>query len=188
MPILHIPRRHLRKRKSWTSIDLFYQQSKLDFRITLTIYSRGGVNQTWILLEFMQSRSLSSCNIIKMYFSTCSMHIYSSFRTKRLIKRISLTACYKVEWSTKIHILILLNKYDLPKISQNWYHQKFLIENIFVLFSTKSWHSYEYPPCSSSHRLVPLFVWSRFHTWDSHGNQKEASPVLEFYAYTMSFH
>ena len=104
----------------------------------VTIYSRGGMNQTWILLEFTQSRSLSSCNINKMYFSTCSMHIYSSFRTKRLIKRISLTACYKVEWPTKIHILILLKKYDLPKISQNWYHQKFSIENIFVLFQQRA--------------------------------------------------
>ena len=128
MATLHIPQRHIRKRKSWTIIDLFYNhlefQSKdeeLDlpslywipklhkcpfkqryiagsakystkplsklltcilsavkpgFRVTVTL-ARGGVNQMWILnnfkdlLEYIQSRSISSCNIIKTFdFST----------------------------------------------------------------------------------------------------------------------
>ena len=133
MPIhlvtLHIPRRNLRKRKSWTIIGLFYvpfehsQREKLDLpsfylipklhkcpfkqrcivgsakcstkplsKLSTCIlsaiktghqsyrdssYSRAGVNQLWILknskdlLEYIQSRSLSSCNIIKTFdFST----------------------------------------------------------------------------------------------------------------------
>jgi hypothetical protein len=48
-----------------------------------TSYSRGGVNQMWILknsedlLEYIQSRSLSSCNNIKTFdFST--LYDYSS--------------------------------------------------------------------------------------------------------------
>jgi len=47
-----------------------------------TSYSRGGVNQIWILknskylLEYIQSRSLSSCNSIKTFdFSTLYMTI-----------------------------------------------------------------------------------------------------------------
>jgi hypothetical protein len=127
---LHILRRHLRQRKSWTIIGLFfmflwnfnqrwrtgttslywipklhkcpYKQcyiagsakcstkpfSKLlscIFSVVKagfhsycdTSYSRGGVNQMWILKnsedlsEYIQSKSLSSCNSIKTYdFST----------------------------------------------------------------------------------------------------------------------
>ena len=127
---LHIPRRHLRKMKSWTIIGLFlcsFRISTKDEELDLpslywipqlhkcpfkqcyvagsakcstkplsklltcilsavktglqsycdTSYSRGGVNQMWILknskdlLEYIQSRSLSSCNTIKTFdFST----------------------------------------------------------------------------------------------------------------------
>jgi hypothetical protein len=130
LAILHIPRRNIRKRKSWTIIGLFYISlefqpkiknwiyhhstgflnytkcsfkqhyiagsakcstkplSRLLTRILSAVktgfqsycdtsYSRGGVNQMWILknskdlLEYMQSRSLSSCNNIKTFdFST----------------------------------------------------------------------------------------------------------------------
>ena len=128
---LHIPLQHLRKRKSWTIICLFYfplefqpkmqswiyhhstgflnYTSVLSNRVMLlglpitpkfltcilsvaktglhsycdTSYSRGGVNQMWILknsedlLEYIQSRSLSSCNNIKTFdFST--LYDYSS--------------------------------------------------------------------------------------------------------------
>ena len=123
---LHIPRQHLRKRKSGTIIGLFYVP--LEFQSMMknwiyhhstgflnytgvlsnsaillclpnaprnlfpnyqhavktglqsycdTSYSTGGVNQMWILknskdlLEYIQSRSLSSCNSIKtVVFST----------------------------------------------------------------------------------------------------------------------
>jgi hypothetical protein len=59
------------------------------------------------------------------------------------------------------------------KVLWNWYHQ-----HICFLwgtcFSTNSRHTYGYKLCSSSLRLVPLFVWGRLHTeaW------KETSPIL----------
>ena len=49
---------------------VFYRRSKPGFRFTVT---RGGVNQVWILknssdlLEYIQSRSLSSCNSINTF-------------------------------------------------------------------------------------------------------------------------
>ena len=120
---LHIPRRHLRKRKSWTIIGLFYVPfgiSTKDQELNLsslywipkshkchfkklyiagstkcstkplsklltcilsavktgfqsycdTSYSRGCVNQMWILKnskEYIQSRSISSCISIKTF-------------------------------------------------------------------------------------------------------------------------
>ena len=56
-----------------------------------TSYSRGGVNQIWImknskdLLEYIQSRSLSSCNSIKTFdFST----LYTTIRHSKLKDRV----------------------------------------------------------------------------------------------------
>ena len=122
MATLYIPRRHLRKRKSWTIIGLFYvplefqpkmknwiyhhstgflnytidgsakcstkplsklltcilSAVKTELRVYCEIiYSRDGVNQMWIpknskdLLEYIQSRTLPSCNSINtLDFST----------------------------------------------------------------------------------------------------------------------
>jgi hypothetical protein len=62
-----------------------------------TSYSRSGVNQMWILknskdmLEYIQSRSLSSCNIIKTFhFSTLYTTIPHSMLNDRLRKLIQL--------------------------------------------------------------------------------------------------
>ena len=49
-----------------------------------------------------------------------------------------------------------------------------------IRFSTDSRHTCRYKLCSSSRRLVPLFVWGRLHTWASREKRKEASPILYF--------
>jgi len=72
---------------------VFYRRSKPGFRVTVT---RGGVNQVWILknskdmLEYIQSRSLSSCNSIKTFdFSTLYTNIPHSklkYKLRELVK------------------------------------------------------------------------------------------------------
>ena len=54
---------------------------------------------------------------------------------------------------------------------------EFLIDNQicylgWTCFSTDSRHTYGYKLCSSSRRLVPLFVWGRLHTGASQENEK----------------
>jgi len=71
-----------------------------------TSYSRGGVNQVWILknstdlLEYIQSRSLSSCNSIKTFdFSTLYSTIPHSKLKDKLRELVQL--CFiKKEWLT----------------------------------------------------------------------------------------
>jgi hypothetical protein len=59
---------------------------------------------------------------------------------------------------------------------------EFLIDNTFVIFrtcfSTDSRHTYGCKLCSSSRRLVPLFLWGRLHTRVSQEKRKETSPIL----------
>jgi hypothetical protein len=69
-------------------------------------YSRGGVNQMWILknskdlLEYIQFRSLSSCNSIKTFdFSTLYTTIPHSKRKNKL-REFGPTVFRKEEWST----------------------------------------------------------------------------------------
>ena len=62
---------------------------------------------------------------------------------------------------------------------------EFLIDNIVVMFSgrvlsTDSRHTYGFHLCSSSRRLVPLFVWGRLHTGASQEKRKEA--LISFFA------
>jgi hypothetical protein len=124
-------RRHLRKRKSWTIVGLFYVP--LEFQLKMknwiylhstgflkytsvlsksailpndTSYTRGGVNQMWILtnskdlLEYIQSRSLSSCNSIKTFdFSTLYTTIPHSKLKDRLRELVQL-CLHKKEWLT----------------------------------------------------------------------------------------
>jgi hypothetical protein len=144
---LHIPRRHLRKRKSWTIIGLFYSSfgistkdeeldlpslywipklhkcsfkqryiagyakcstkplSKLltcilsavktDLQIYFdTGYSRGVVNQMWILknskdlLEYIQYRSLSSCNSINTFDCTTHYTIIPHYKLKDKLREL----------------------------------------------------------------------------------------------------
>jgi len=70
------------------------------------------------------------------------------------------------------------------------------MDNIFVIFgerffSTDSRHTYGYTLCSSSRRLVPLFVWGRLHTGASQEKRKEASHdrlISPSAIYMTSFH
>jgi hypothetical protein len=57
---------------------------------------------------------------------------------------------------------------------------EFLIDNIFALFGERVFQHtvYGYKLCSSSRRLVPLFVCSRLHTGASQEKRKEAIPIL----------
>ena len=48
----------------------------------------------------------------------------------------------------------------------------------WTCFSTDNRHIYGYKLCSSSRRLVPLFVWSRLHTGAFQEKRKAASPIL----------
>ena len=71
-----------------------------------TSYSRGGVNQMWILknskdlLEYIQSRSLSSCNSIKTFdCSTLYMTIPHS-KLKEKLRELVQLCLIKNEWPT----------------------------------------------------------------------------------------
>jgi hypothetical protein len=147
-----------------------------------TSYSRGGVNQMWILknskdlLEYIQSRSLSSCNSIKTFnFSTLYTTIPHSKLKDKLRELVQLCFIKKND-QRRYKYIVLVKRQILFCKTPLWFYQKvifnmleFLIDNIFVIFggrvfSTDSRHTYEYKLCSSSRRLVPLFVWGRLHT------------------------
>ena len=200
--ILHIPRRHLRKRKSWTIIGLFYvplevqpkmknwiyhhstgflklhkcpfkqryiagsancstkHLSKLLLCILSAVktglqsygdtsYSRGSVIQMWILkkskdlLEYIQSRFLCCCNIIKTFdFSTlytaiphsklkvklrelvqlCFIKKNGQRRYKYLVRDISYFVKHHSDSTKKFSEIDIFNMLE------------FLIDNIFVMF------------------------------------------------------
>jgi hypothetical protein len=69
----------------------------------------------------------------------------------------------------------------------NWYHQHARVfdwQNICYLwwayFSTDRRHTYEYKLCTSSRRLVPLFVWGRLHTGPSQEKRKKLCRSFNF--------
>jgi hypothetical protein len=71
------------------------------------------------------------------------------------------------------------------KVLWNWYHQHALVfdwQHICYLwwtcYSTYGRHTYGYKLCSSSRRLVPLFVWGKLHTGASQEKRKEAILIL----------
>jgi hypothetical protein len=171
-----------------------------------TSYSRGGVNQMWILenskhlLEYTQSRSLSSCNSIKTFdFSTLYTTIPHSKLKDRLRKLVQL--CF-IKKNANVDtnalylegtVLILLKKQKQKKTTLNlpkrvlwkWYHQYARIfdwQHIYYIWwtclATDSRHTYGYKLCFSSRRLVPLFKWGRLHTGASQDKWKEASPII----------
>ena len=127
------------------------------------------------LLEYMQSRSLSSCNSIKTFdFSTLYTTIPHSKLRDKLRELVQL--CFiKKNGQRRYKYLVLgrnrsyfvkKNTLILPKkFSKNLYHQHarvFYGQHICYLwwmcFSTDSRHTYGYKMCSSSRRLVPLFA------------------------------
>ena len=146
-----------------------------------TSYSRGGVNQMCILknsknmLEYIQSRSLSSCNIIKTFhFSTLYTTIPHSKLNDRSRKLIQL---YSIKKNGQRRYKYIVLGRDLSYFvkkkhsdSTNKFTEtdiinmlEFLIDNIFVIFGGRVFQQTVGIPighklCSSSRRLVPLFV------------------------------
>ena len=112
----------------------------------------GGVNQMWILknskdlLEYIQSRSLSSCNSIKTFdFSTIYTTIPHSKLKDRLRELIQL--CFILNNGQRRYEFLVLGRdksYCLKKTLRfyqkflwSWYHQHarvFFIDNIFAMF------------------------------------------------------
>jgi hypothetical protein len=130
------------------------------------------VNQKWILknskdlLEYIQYRSLSSCNIIKSFdFSTLYTTIPHSKLKARLRELVQL--CFIKKNSKRKYKYIVLGRdrsYFVKKHSETDIINmlEFLIDNIFAIFGGRvfqhSRQTYGYKRCSSSRRLVPLFV------------------------------
>ena len=86
------------------------------------------------------------------------------------------------------HCYVILGKKDKfwiqAKVVRNWLIEV-LIENTIPMIGKRllvadSCHSYGYQLCSCSHRLVPLFVWSRCHDEFSQEKQKETSILFVF--------
>jgi hypothetical protein len=168
-----------------------------------TSYSRGGVNQMWILknskdlLEYIQSRSLSSCNSIKTFdFSTLYTNILHSKLKDKLKELVQLCFIKKNGQRRYKYLVLGRDRSYFVKHHSDSYKRfsetdifnmlEFLIDNIFcyvwwTCFSTDSRHTYGCNLCSSSRRLVPLFVWGRLHTGASQEKRKEASPILLFH-------
>ena len=71
-----------------------------------TRYTRGGMNQMWILknskylLEYIQSRSLSSCNSIKTFDVSTLYTIITHSKLKNRVREAGPTVLHKKEWPT----------------------------------------------------------------------------------------
>jgi hypothetical protein len=145
-----------------------------------TSYSRGGVNQMWMLknskdlLEYIQYRSISSCNSIKtFYFSTLYTTIPHSKLKDTLRELVQLCFIkkndqrrYKYLVQGKDRSYFVKHHSDSTKrFSETdiFNMLEFLIDNIFVMFDGRVFKqtvgkTYGYKLCSSSRRIVPLFV------------------------------
>jgi hypothetical protein len=114
-------------------------------------YSRGGVNQMWILknskdlLEYIQSRSLSSCNSIKTFvFSTLYTTIPHSKLKDKLRELVQL--CFMTKNGQRRYKYLVLGRdrsYFVKHHSDSnkkfsetdiFNMLEFLIDNIFVMF------------------------------------------------------
>ena len=151
-----------------------------------TSYSRGCVNQMWILknskdlVEYIQSRSLSSCNSIKTFnFSTLYRTLPHSKMKDKLRELVQLCFIKKNDQRRCKYLVLGRDRsYFVKKkplwfyqiVLWNWYHQHARVvdwQHIcyfwWTCFSTDSRHTHGYKLCSSSRRLVPLSVWGRLH-------------------------
>ena len=142
------------------------------------------------LLKCIQSRSLSSCNNITIfYFFTLYTTNPHSPLKDRLREMVQLCFMKKNDQRRYKYLVLGRNRsYFVSKHSDST--KKFsetdiinmleiFIENIFMdVFATDSQHTYGYKMCSSSRRLVPLFIWNRLHAGASQEKPKEATPIL----------
>jgi hypothetical protein len=156
-----------------------------------TSYSRGGVNQMWILknstdlFQYIQSGSLSSCNNIKTFdFSTLYTTIPHSKPKDKLRELVQL--CFIKKNGQRRYKYLVLGRdrsYFIKHHSDST--KKFSETNIFNMLELLIDNYllclvdvFFNKLCSSSCRLVPLFVWGRLHTGASQEKRKEASPIL----------
>ena len=141
-----------------------------------TTFSRGGVNQMRILknskdlLEYIQSRFLSSRNNIKTFnFSTLYTTILHSKLKDKLRELVQLCFIKKYGQRRYKYIVLVRGKSDFvtshsdstKKFSETDIISilEFLIDNIFVIFGGRVFQQrVGHIRCSSSRRLVPLFV------------------------------
>ena len=159
-----------------------------------TSYSRGGVNQMWILknskdlLEYMQSTSLSSCNSIKTFdFST----LYTTIPHSKL-KLVQLCFIKKNGQRRYKYLVLGRDRSYFVKHHSNstetfsgtdiFNMLELLIDNIFVMLGGRVLQRKVGIPlgtnCTPLH--ADLFLYS-YHTDFIHGSQekrKEASPIL----------
>jgi hypothetical protein len=135
------------------------------------------------LFEYIQSRSLSSCNTFKTFgFST----FYTTIPHSKLKDRLKNESCFSQKRMANIvlgreksdfvkkKIIITIILWCNQKLFWNWYHQnagvrdwQHIYYGWWTCFSTDNMYS-----------LVPLFVRCRLHTGVSQGKRKEASPIL----------
>jgi hypothetical protein len=131
------------------------------------------------LLQYIQSRSLSSCNSIKTFdFSTLYPTILDSKLKDRLKGLIQL--CFKKMNGQRRYKYLVLEKDKsyfvkkkkntliLPKSSLKLISStcsRFWLTTYLLCFSTDSRHTYGCKLRSSSRRRVPLFVWDRLRTF-----------------------
>jgi len=125
------------------------------------------------LLEYLQSRSLSSCNIIKRFgFSTLYITIPHSKLKDKLRELVQLCFIKKNDQRRYKYLVLGRDKSYFVK-HQSDSTKKFsetdifnmlelLIDNIFAMFGGRVFQKTVSIPigtnCSSSRRLVPLFV------------------------------
>jgi hypothetical protein len=141
--------------------------------LTPNIVSHNCVNSK-DLLEYIQSRSLSSCNSIKTFdLYTTIPHskpkdtlrelVQLCFIKKRMTNVEINTLCYEGKGQI---LFYKKNHTDSTKnLSENHIINmlEFFIDNIFIIFggsvfSTDSRHTFRYKLSSSSRRLVPCFA------------------------------
>ena len=146
-------------------------------------YSRGSVNQTWVLntskdlLEYIQSRFLSSCNSIKAFdFSTLYTTIPYPKQKENLKELVQL--CFSKTNGQRIYkylvlgrnrsyfvttITVILPKRSLKLISST--SSSFFIDNIFVIFSGRFFQqTYDIPMGTN---CVPLLADLFFYSYEA---------------------
>jgi len=147
-----------------------------------------------MMLEYIQSRSLPSCNSIKtielstLYYSTIP-HSKLKNRLRELVQLCFINKSgqrrYKYLVLGRDRVFGKIPLWFYQKVLWSWYHQHARVfdwQHIcffwWTCFSAESWYIYGWKRCSYSRRLVPLFVWSRLHAGVSQVKRKEASPIL----------
>jgi hypothetical protein len=136
------------------------------------------------LLEYIQSRPLSSCNNIKTFdFSTIYRTIPYSKLKNKLWELVQLCFIKKNGQRRYKYLALGRDRFyfvkhhsdSTKKFSETdiFNMLEFLIDNIFCLVDV-----FFNRPCSSSRPLVPLFARGRLHTGASQVKRKEASSIL----------